>query len=124
LIAQATSISPGDLPDLKNHLRSRQGAIHDHTALPNILQSEGRANIGVFEDTDDAIAFGTIMQLGTRPPAPAKDLVLASTNTAFIVREKVLSLYVFLDVTATNDVEAVKRLTREWLGCLRATNSR
>jgi len=33
------------------------------------------------------------MKLRPRPPAPDKDLVLAATNTAFIAREKPLSLY-------------------------------
>ena len=123
LIAQlATSMAPEDLAGLKEHIRSQQANIPDHTELPAIVESQGRAPIAIFEDADDAIAFGAVMKLRTKPPSPPKDATLASTNAALVMKGRVMSLYAFIDVTESKDVDAVKNLTRNWLQCLRAAN--
>ncbi len=125
LIAQlAISLSPDDLPGLKKHILSNQGSIPDHTSLVKILELKGRAPIGVFLDTADAIAFGQVLKLRMNPPAPPKDIILASTNVALAVKGKMLSLYAFDEVAEDMNVEAVKELTRKWLECLRAANAR
>ena len=123
LIAQhAGSMSPEELPDFKRFVRSQQNDIPDHTDLPGVLESRGRAPIPVFEDAGDAIAFGTIMKLRTAPPTLAKDFILATTNAALVVKGKVMSLYVGWDVTQSADVEGAKQQTKMWLNCLRAAN--
>lgn len=121
LIAQVSEgTAPTEFPDLKNFIRSRQGAIPDNTELPPVLDAVGRSNIGVFEDSDDAISSGVVMKLQPATSGPPTDLILASTNTAFLTKGRVLSLYAFTDVTAKPSAEPVKQLTREWLKCLRS----
>jgi hypothetical protein len=125
LIAQhAGSMSPDMLPDFKKYVRSQQGDIPDNTDLPSTLQSRGRAPIPVFEDAEDAIAFGSILKLRTATPAPARDITLATTNAALVVKGRVLSLYVGWDVTASDDAEPVKQQMKKWLNCLRWANRR
>ena len=125
LIAQlALKLSPSDLPGYKQYLRSNQSSVPDHTSLVKIFELKGRAPIGIFLDTEDSIAFGQIMKLKMNPPAPPKDLILASTNVMLVAKGKMLSLYAFDDITENMDVEAVKELTRKWLGCLRTANAR
>jgi hypothetical protein len=117
LIAQlATGASSADFAGIRRFVRSQNGDIPDHTQLPASFESEGKANIGVFEDSDDAIAFGVVMKV--RPGASAP-ITLASANTVFLAKEHVLSLYVFVDVTSKPSGEPAKSLAREWLGCLR-----
>lgn len=123
LIAQqAGAMSPADLPGLKEYIRSQQGAIPDHSKLTSLLNSEGTVPTGVFEDTDDSIAFGVLMKLRPTVPGPLKDLGLASTNAALVVKGKVLTLYAFWDVSDTYNPEPVQRLTLDWLRCMRAAN--
>ena len=120
LIAQVSEgTAPSDFLGLKSFVRSRQGDIPDNTELPPAFDSAGRSNIGVFEDSDDAIASGVVMKLQRPEPGPSSTVILASANIAFLANERVLSLYVFTDVTAQPSAEPVKQLTREWLRCLR-----
>jgi len=117
LIAQlANGVSPAEFADLKHFIRSQHGDIPDHARLPAAFDSEEKSNLGVFEDSDDAIAFGVVMKLR---PAASAPITLASANTAFLAKDHLLSLYVFVDVTAKPSGEPAKQLTREWLGCLR-----
>jgi len=117
LIAQlANGVLPAEFSDLRRFIRSQQGDIPDHTQLPANVDSEEKANIGVFEDSADAIAFGVVMKVR---PAASAPITLASANAAFLAKDHVLSLYVFVDVTAQPSGEPAKRLTRQWLACLR-----
>ncbi|MBC7882371.1 MAG: hypothetical protein H7Y37_13690 [Anaerolineae bacterium] len=121
LIAQvAGSTSPSEFSKLKNYIRSRQGDIPDSTDLPPSFNSSGQSNLGVFEDTNDAIAIGVIMKLQSAKPKVLADVVMASTNIAFVTKKRLLSLYVFVDVTSRPRAAPAKQLTREWLQCLRS----
>src|SRR5262245_11494604 len=100
LIAQISEgTKPSDFSDLRSFIRSRQGDIPDNTELPPAFDSAGKSSIGVFEDSDDAIALGVIMRLRQPEVGPSSALILASANIAFLATERVLSLYAFVDVT-------------------------
>jgi hypothetical protein len=127
LIAQhAGGMSPNEFTGFREYVRSRQGKIPDSTELPAVLEKTGQANIGVFEDADDAIAFGAVMKVqsaASEPNAgPREETLLASTNLAFRTEQYVLSLYVYIDTKSEQRVEIVKDLTREWLQCLRSAD--
>jgi hypothetical protein len=125
LIAQqATTVSPNGFSKLKEEIRSRQGAIPDHSALPDPAKSTREVVIPVFIDTDDAISFGKVMSIRPVTPTPLAEIRLASTNTALKVKGVVLSLYAFTDMSTDRDVETAKELTRTWLGCIRSANKR
>jgi hypothetical protein len=122
LIAQISEgTKPADFSGLRSFIRSRQGEIPDNTELSPAFDSAGRSKIGVFEDSDDAIASGVIMKLRHPGSGPSSTVILASANMAFLAKDRVLSLYAFTDVTAQPSAEPVKQLTREWLRCLRRT---
>ncbi len=124
LIAQsAGSTKPEELPQLKSYVRAQQGSIPDHTRLPAILQSRGRVNIGVFDETPDSISFETVMSMQTSVPT-ARRLSVVATNTALVLKDRLLSLYAFMDFREAGDVEAAQRLTLTWLQCLRQANAK
>jgi hypothetical protein len=122
LIAQlAGSMSPDKLPGFKQYLHSQQGQVPDHTALPTVLASRGRVPLGIVGETPDSVSFGTVMKLeSNRPSSP--EFALASINSAIIVRDRVLSLYAFDEVKDFEAVEPLKKLSDEWLTCLRKNN--
>jgi len=111
LIAQISqSTTPGDLPGLKEFIRSRQGAIPDHTRLPDVLKAAGEVNLGVVSDTDDSIVFGRVAKL--RPAlAPDKEIVLIALNAALALGPRVLSLYTFATIGARR-ISPQRRLLR------------
>jgi hypothetical protein len=120
LIAQlATATAPDDLPGLKARLRAQQGDAPDHTQLPAVFESAGRATLGIFDETDRSVSFGVVMRLrpaGATPGVP--ELTLVATNTLLALGDRVLSLYVYREYGGPPDVAAAERLTREWLACL------
>ena len=120
-IAQlALGTSPGDFPGLKQYLHSQQGSIPDHTRLPALLDSIGRVPLGVFDETDSSISFGTIMRLQRRETAA--QLPMVATNTAAVVKGHVLSLYAYRQFQTAADVDTTEQWTRTWLSCLRRAN--
>jgi hypothetical protein len=122
LIAQLSgSMSPDKLPGFKQYLHSQQGEIPDHTALPSVLASRGRVPLGIVSETPDSISFGTVMKLEARSPS-SQGFVLASINSAIVVRDRLLSLYVFDEVKDPGAVEPLKTLSDAWLTCLRKNN--
>jgi hypothetical protein len=63
LIAQISqSTRPEDFPALKEFIRSRHGKVADHTDLPGTLKSRGQVGLGVVDETQDSISFGTVMK--------------------------------------------------------------
>jgi hypothetical protein len=123
LIAQlAGTMAPADLPGFKSYVHANNGAVPDHSQLPAVLQSKGQVGLGVVDETDSSISFGTIMLL--RRGAESDPLRLIATNSAVATRGRMFSLYVYRDMRDTADVSAAVRQTKEWLGCMRRANVR
>jgi hypothetical protein len=123
LIAQfAPSMSPDDLPGLKQYLRSQQGNIPDHTRLPSVLDSVGRVPLGIFDETESSISFGTVMKLQRGGPESIEPMPMVATNTAAVVKGRVLSLYVYRQFQTAADVDTAEQWTRRWLSCLLRAN--
>jgi len=121
LIAQLSgSMTPDRLPAFKQYLHSQRGQVPDHTALPAVLTSKGRASLGIVSETPDSISFGTVMKLEST--STSQNIDLASINSAIIIRDRLLSLYVFDEVRDPNAVEPLKALSERWLKCLRENN--
>jgi hypothetical protein len=121
LIAQvAGHMTPADLPGFKKYVHTNNGAVPDHTELPAVLKSQGHVGLGVVDETDSSISFGTIMLL--RRGAEPDPIRLIATNSAVVARGHLLSLYVYREMRDTADVSAAIRQTREWLGCVRQAN--
>jgi hypothetical protein len=122
LIAQlAGSMSPDKLPGFRRYLHSQQGNIPDNTVLPSVLASHGRVPLGIVNETPDSISFGTVMKLEPNVPS-SQGFALASINSAIIVRNQVLSLYVFDEIKDPRAVDPLKTLSEKWLKCLRQNN--
>jgi hypothetical protein len=122
LIAQlATRTQPADFPALRAGLRARQGDIPDHSEVPTMVESIGRAQLGVFDETDASISFGVVMGMhlaGT--PESDPPLLTVATNSVVVAGEQVLALYAYRPYDAPPDVEAAKEFTRAWVRCIAA----
>jgi hypothetical protein len=119
LIAQwAVSLQPEQLQGFKTYLRAQQGNIPDHTELPRVLAAQGRVSLGVFAETPTSISFGTIMTARSVVSPNAAPLSLVATNTAAVVKSRMLSLYVYQDYRGEADVTMAKSVTASWLQCI------
>jgi hypothetical protein len=124
LIAQvAETTAPSQLPQLKEFIRSKQGAIPDHTKLPEVIKVKGEANLGVVGEADDSITFGKVANLRTAL-SPDKDLSLVALNAAVVFGPRVLSLYSFRAYRSPADVAAAKSLMNTWVQCLRGSKNK
>lgn len=121
LIAQSGGVPASAFAGLQEHLRSRGGAIPDHTQVPSILQQTGKVNLGILEDSPDAMVFGALATHRLAPPAFG-EFTQAASNIAFVAKNEVLSLYVFVNITEDLDIAPMRELTGQWLGCLRDAN--
>ncbi len=113
LIAQlAPSKKPENLVALKTLIRS-QSAV-PAAKLGEVLAKDGQASLGVFDDTPTSISFGAAMKRDAG--------VMAMSNTAMVLKNRVMSLYAYVNVASADQVGDVETLTNRWLGCLRAAN--
>ena len=123
LIAQlAVSMTVEDLPRFKDYLHAQQGAIPDNTRLPAILATDGRAALGILDETPASISFGTIMKLHLQTDPPTDPILLVATNTAAVARHHVLSLYVYHEYRTAADVDTAKAITKTWIACIQHAN--
>jgi hypothetical protein len=123
LIAQlAQGMTADDLPRFKQYLRSQNGTVPDHTELPKILASEGRAPLGIFHEDDHSISFGTVMKLRRTDQEAGSEMPLVATNSMAVVNGAVLSLYVYTTYRTDADVTAAQGRTTAWLACLERQN--
>jgi len=123
LIAQAASnLAPPDFGGFKQFVRERQGQIPDNTKLPATLAARGQVPLGVFDETARSISFGTLMQLSRETPSGPVPLTLAVTNSGLVLKDRVLSLYVYREYRSPEDVQSAKAETLRWLACLRTAN--
>ena len=116
----ARSMSSADLRGFKQYLHAQQGSIPDHTKLPSVFESEGRVPLGIFDEKDSSISFGTIMKLRQR--FTGSDEASVATNTMVVVKGSVLSLYVYREFGTAADVDSTEQLTKDWLTCLHRAN--
>jgi hypothetical protein len=114
----ATNKKAAQLAAVKERLRSQVGAAPDAAQLMTEVRDKGQASLGILEDSPDAFAFGAV---GRRDQHGSGEL-LAMTNSAMVLKEHVLSLYVSATVSDAAQVDAVKAITKQWLGCLRSAN--
>jgi hypothetical protein len=114
----ATNKKPQQLAAVKARLRTDVGAAPDAAQLMTVVQDKGQASLGILEDAPDAFAFGAV---GRRQARGSGEL-LAMTNSAMVLKGHVLSLYVSATVGDAAQVDAVKAITKQWLGCLRTAN--
>jgi hypothetical protein len=120
LIAQLSEgNSPTDISNIKAYVHSQAGNLPDYGSLPENLESHGRVNLGVFEETDSSISFGTVLRLEARESGSGHPIDLVATNSVVIVNGRVLSLYVYRRFRQENDIQATENLAKEWLGRLR-----
>ena len=111
-------MQPEQLQGFKTYLRSQQGNIPDHTELPRVLAAQGRVPLGVFAETPTSISFGTIMTARPVTDPNAAPISLVATNTAAVVKGRMLSLYVYQDYRGEGDVNMAKSVTTSWLQCI------
>jgi hypothetical protein len=118
LIAQVTSSSDSEFPALKKFLRGRAGRFPDSSRLTEPLSDGGKLDLGVLDEGSDFISPGVIIKarrasLGLSPgPRVAINSVIAA-------RGRIFSLYTFCAFSEQQDVDRCRRLTTEWLACLR-----
>lgn len=118
LIAQATSTSEVAFPVLKSFLHERAGRIQDHSDVAGVLEHMERIDLGVLDEGPDFISMGVIIKarLSASGDSPGPQVAI---NTAFLDRGHVLSLYTHCAFAGPRDEEDCRRLTTEWLVCLR-----
>jgi hypothetical protein len=118
------SWSRDEFLEFKNHVRSGQGTVPDHTELPAVVESLGRASLGVTAESDDSISFGVVMKLAHSQDAVGAPFFLASVNTVLQINGETLSLYAFDRATNANDGAGARALMEQWLACIKARNVR
>ena len=118
-IAQlAKSRTSADLPGFRSHLRAQHGDIADHSSPPPAAEISGRAPLGIFAETEHSISSGMLMTMQPAGHPDAIPIALVATNSAVAVGNSLLSLYVFREYRAVEDIEVVKSLTRAWIACV------
>jgi len=123
LIAQlAGNMVPGDFGGFKKFVRERQGQIPDNSKLPPTLAAGKQVPLGVFDETAGSISFGTVMHLSQETPAGQVPITLVATSSGFVLKDRVLSLYVYRKYDKPQDAQTTKDETLRWLACLRAAN--
>ena len=119
LIAQTSGRkSDEEFEQLKNYVKAQQGQLPDNTELPSFIEKHGQASLGILSETDDSIAFGTVMQLATAQGAST----LAASNVALQLPSHSLILYVYHNYEGPSDIDKLRELTRRWSDCLRSQN--
>jgi hypothetical protein len=108
--------------EFKNRVRSNQGKVPDHTDLPAVVESVGRASLGVTAESADSISFGVIMKLAPSDGTMSGPFYLASVNTALEINGETLSLYAFARANNANDGAVAQALMAQWLACIDARN--
>jgi hypothetical protein len=109
--------------EFKNRVRSDQGTVPDHTNLPAVVESLGRASLGVTAESADSISFGVIMKLAPSGGTMGGPFYLASVNTALEINGETLALYAFDRANNANDGAGAQALMAQWLGCIEARNT-
>jgi hypothetical protein len=123
LIAQgAGSLSPSGFPAFKRQIHTQQGQIPDHSRLPALVESGGRVALGVFDESENSISFGVVMAMRPAGSDESAAIRMVATNSALVLGQRVLSLYVYRRFRAAADVEGAEEQTKAWLGCLRKAN--
>jgi hypothetical protein len=121
LIAQADESKPAMLAELKGYVKSRDGAMPDHTDLPGTLLSRGRVNLGIVDESNDSITTGVLLR--TQPATLLmREIRQVALNSVVVVGPTILSLYLFRDFETQKDVSMTKQRAKDWLQCLRASN--
>lgn len=119
LIAQlADGMGPADLPRFKAYVRAQQGDIRDHTEPPPVIELRERTPLGIFAETDRSISFGMLLRIQPAGGPDSLRLALVATNSAVVVGQQMLSLYVYREYRASDDLQAAKQLTQEWIACV------
>ena len=123
LIAQLTlNRTAEQLSGFKAYLRSQQGNIPDHSELPRMLTAQGRVPLGILAETPTSISFGVVMAARPVTSPSAESIVLVASNSAAAVKNRLLSLYVYLDYRNEADIDTVKAVTQRWLQCIADAN--
>jgi hypothetical protein len=117
LIAHVTSTAEAQFPALKKLVRDRAAPIPDRANVRASLAALGRVDLGVVDESADSISSAVVVE-ASRSPGPQ-----IAINTAFLLRGYVLSLYVHHVFSDEEDIEVTKRLSADWLGCLRRGNA-
>jgi hypothetical protein len=118
------TLSKEEFADFKRYVHSQQGNIADHTDLPRMFQSQDRAPLGVTDEAENSISFGTVLKLKSANTDAGNAELLASMNIALQLNGESLSLYVFDSVKDVKDTEGVKALAKRWLKCIRDRNKK
>ena len=123
MIAQlALDTKPSELPELKAYLKQGEG-LSNPDEIAASLSATGRAELGILQESDDSVSFGVVVTHHTLPPLLPAEIRLVSSNSALVVRDRVLSLYVFRPYAAPADIAGVERDTLRWLDCIRRANA-
>jgi hypothetical protein len=122
LIAQkGETLSAEKFADFKRYVHAKQGNIADHTDLAALFEHHERVSLGIINETEDSISFGTILKL--TETAIKRDELFAAINIALQLKGESVSLYVFDTVKNPNDTDRIKGLAKRWLQCIKARNS-
>jgi hypothetical protein len=117
----AGHMSPDDLSGFKNHIKAKQGNMPDHSDLPRMLKSQGRVSLGGFDETEDSISFGILMNQKIDLLEKPADLVVA--NSAIRLNKFMFSVYFYQSYRGEKDIEAVKKLTCDWVRAVGTSNT-
>jgi hypothetical protein len=116
----ARNMSPDGLAGFKDYIKTKQGNMPDHSDLPRMYKLQGHVSLGVFDETDDSISFENLVKLEFVPLKEPIDMVAA--NSAIRMNKFVFSVYFYQSYHDDKDVEAVKKLTHDWVRAVEAKN--
>ena len=121
LIAQrGRNLSSEEFLELKRSIRSNAGNVMDHTESTRAFELEDSISLGVIDESDDSISFGTTLK--TKAPDEQSSRLIASINVALQLKGESLSLYVFDIIKDPKDTDRIKSLANEWIKCIRDRN--
>ncbi len=125
LIAQRAvrTLSSEEFGDLKHYVRSQQGTVADRSKSPSLFELRGRVPLGVLDESEDSISYGTILKLEQKNQSEHGSELVAAINVAVQLKGESLSLYVYDVVKDVRDIARVKALAKHWLQCIRNQNT-
>ena len=125
LIAQRSgrTLSSEEFTDFKRYVHAQQGAVADHSKVPSFFEVQGRMPLGIVDETEDSISYGTVVKLEKKDQSEHSSELVGAINIAFQLKGESLSLYVFDVVKDPNDVTKIKALAKQWLQCIRHQNT-
>lgn len=112
---QAELIKLAAMPALKEGMRDMSRKLAEMAKDRTMSMKVGDIHpLGVLDESDDMISFGSVMKLDVIKEGKPSQLVLANSTTLVRLKDKVIALYAYSDYRNDDDLAWVRSAGRTW----------